>query len=112
MAVNGGVRPISLISSYESNTFLDNYELQKAADLIWAKIQACDEFIQRTEPFKTIKTDKAKAEKDIEHLLTELNQIALSLQPFLPHTSEQILAVLKDPKPENIPKLFPRIEHL
>ena len=86
------------------------YELQKAMDEIWKKIQACDEYIQKTEPFKVIKTDREKAKKDIEHLLLMLNEIAQSLKPSLPQTSEKILAVLKDPKLENIPRLFPRIE--
>ena len=110
MATANNIRPISPVLSYQSNLFLDNYELQKAVDDIWKKIQTCDEFIQKNEPFKLIKTDKEKAEKDIQHLLSELHQIAVDLIPFLPVTSEKILAVLKDPKLENIPRLFPRIE--
>ena len=92
------------------DSLLDKYELQKAVDEIWKKIQGCDEFIQKAEPFKVIKIDKEKAVKDIEHLLSELYQIAADLMPFLPQTSEKILTALKDPKLENIPRLFPRIE--
>jgi len=89
---------------------LDDYELQKFADAVWQKIKACDEFIQKNEPFKVIKTDKEKAVKDIQYLLSELNQIAVDLIPFIPQTSEKILRVLKEPSLENIPRLFPRIE--
>jgi len=110
MAVSAGILPISPITSYQSNQLLDHYELQKAADAIWQQIKACDEFIQKNEPFKVIKTNKEKAEKDIKYLLSELHQIAAELIPLLPHTSEQILKILKDPKLENIPRLFPRIE--
>ena len=93
-----------------SNQYLDKYEIQKAADAIWQKIKVCDEYIQKTEPFKTIKTNPEKAKKDIEYLLSQLHQIAYSLQPFLPQTSEKILKVLKKPTSEKIPRLFPRIE--
>ncbi len=88
---------------------MDNYQLQKAADLIWAQIKLCDEYIQKTEPFKKIKVDEIGAKKDIEFLLSELSAIAQSLTPFLPHTSEQILKALSNLSVENIPRLFPRI---
>jgi methionyl-tRNA synthetase len=91
-------------------SFLGHYELQKATDAIWQKIAACDQFIQKNEPFKLIKINKEQAVKDIQLLLSKLHHIAVDLIPFLPATSEKILAVLKDPKLENIPRLFPRIE--
>ncbi len=109
MAVTNSVSATTSIPSYQSSPLLENYELVKAADEIWKKIQGCDEYIQKTEPFKTIKTDKEKAVKDIKHLLNELQIIAVNLQPFLPHTSQQILKALKEIKPEGIPRLFPRI---
>ncbi|MCX6796961.1 MAG: methionine--tRNA ligase [Candidatus Doudnabacteria bacterium] len=96
--------------SNKINKYIEKYELQKAVDEIWKKIKSCDEYIQKTQPFKAIKTDAEKAKKDIEYLLSELHQVAVSLRPFLPYTSERILKVLKEPTLENIPKLFPRIE--
>lgn len=113
MAVNASCSAPNLLgkkTADKSARYIENYELQKAADSIWQKIKACDEFIQKNEPFKVIKTDKEKAIKDIQYLLSELQQIATDLIPFLPQTSEKILAVLKDSKLENIPRLFPRIE--
>jgi methionyl-tRNA synthetase len=110
MAINGGIMNYELGIMNRKNPLLDNYELQKAVDAIWLKIKICDEYIQKREPFKVIKINKEIAEKDIKYLLSELNQIAVDLVPFLPQTSEKILAVLKDPKLENIPRLFPRIE--
>jgi len=114
MAVNAVLRSVPIygpnLNADKSANYMGRYELQKAADAIWQKIKSCDEFIQKTEPFKTIKIDSKKAKKDIEFLLEELNQIALSLQSFLPKTSEKILEALKNFKEGNIPKLFPRIE--
>ncbi len=111
----------------EALRYIEKYHIQKAMDAIWKKIQNCDEYIQKNEPFKVIKTDPDRAKKDIEYLLSELCQIAESLKPFLPQTSEKILTHLKllsgssaealakvdglkDPKLENIPRLFPRME--
>jgi methionyl-tRNA synthetase len=94
---------------YISSELLNNFELNKAIEEIWKKIQSCDQFIQKEEPFKKIKVDVEAGKKDIEHLLGQLNQIAISLQPFLPQTAEQIIKALNEPTLENIPRLFPRI---
>jgi methionyl-tRNA synthetase len=89
--------------------FMHSYEIQKAMDEIWKQIQTCDEYIQKTEPFKKIKVDVEAAKKDIEFLLSELFNIANSLAPFLPHTSQEIIKALTEIKLESIPRLFPRI---
>jgi len=110
MAANASIKnQASNIKNLERNKNLDLYQTQKVMDEIWRKIGECDEYIQKTEPFKTIKIDEAKAKKDIEYLLKELNEIAVILQPFLPTTSEKILNGLKSISQDNIPRLFPRI---
>ncbi|MBI3232107.1 MAG: methionine--tRNA ligase [Candidatus Doudnabacteria bacterium] len=110
MAVHAGIMNYELgIRNYEENELLATYELAKATDVIWKKIAECDQFIQKEEPFKVIKVNLEKAKKDIEHLLSELHHIAINLQPFLPQTAERILEVLKNPRQDNIPHLFPRI---
>ena len=103
-------RPASSVELDQSDFtgFLSKFELQKAADGIWNKIKACDEYIQKTEPFKAIKTTPEQAKKDIEHLLDQLYEISENLLPFLPYTSQKILEALKNSA--EVPKLFPRIE--
>lgn len=112
MAVNAGVKKQEVIGkeNKEINSYLDNYEIQKAMDLIWKHIQSQDKYIQEHEPFKAIKVDPEKGRKQIEFLLENLFQIATWLKPFLPSTSERILQALKELNVENIPRLFPRIE--
>ena len=112
MAVNAGVMSyeFGVRKPAKFDNYLETYDLQKASDAIWESIQYCDGFIQKNEPFKTIKTDKEKGTKDIQFLLSELSSIASILSPFLPQTSEKILQALKNPSEENIPRLFPRIE--
>ena len=86
---------------------LDTYELQKAADYVWSRIQTLDREITETEPFKVVKVDIEKGKELIAAQVTELYLIARLLNPFLPHTSEVIKeSILANKKPEN---LFPRL---
>lgn len=110
MAVNANIKNSEYRTQNTDSMYLNMYQLQKAMDEIWTKIQECDQYIQKEEPFNKIKTDEVGAKKDIEHLLGQLHQIALNLQPFLPKTSGKILQALTNLSLENIPRLFPRIE--
>jgi len=90
----------------EFSTLLEEFEIQKATDLIWNRISELDAKIQETEPFKLIKEDKEKAVNIIKELLIELYTIASMLNPILPETSEKIKEAIKENKmPET---LFPR----
>ena len=87
--------------------FMNSFELSKAMDLIWQKISEMDLYIQKTQPFKLIKEDEEKAKKILRELVSGLWDIALMLKPFLPQTSEKIIAAIQSNKmPES---LFPRI---
>jgi len=87
---------------------LETYDVKKAADYVWERIQALDKKIQDTEPFKVIKTDEKKGIELIIELTIELNKIVSMLQPLLPETSETIKKLIKaNKKPEK--PLFPRI---
>lgn len=114
MAVNAGIVGSGqwTVDRFDSEFagYLENYEIQKAADWVWAKIKAADEFIAKEEPFKKIKVDAEGGKRDIEHLLQELATVAYHLQPLLPDTAARVMAALQDVGSENIPRLFPRIE--
>jgi methionyl-tRNA synthetase len=49
----------------------DNYEINKACDVVWNIIQKADKRIQVEQPFKLIKTDKDNGKKIIEELGVE-----------------------------------------
>lgn len=109
MAANGGISnsqfPIPNFNP-EFVEHLESYEIQKAADWVWAKIKAADEYIAKEEPFKKIKVDNEGGKKDIEYLLHELAVIAYHLHPLLPDTADKIQAALRGGE---IPRLFPRL---
>ncbi len=92
----------------EYKKLMDNFELSKTMDLIWQKISDLDLRIQKTQPFKLIKEDEARAKEVLAELVLGLKEVALMLRPFLPSTSEKILEAIKSNKmPE---PLFPRLD--
>lgn len=98
--------PVALESvSYpqEYKEYMEKFELNKAADYIWARIGALDEKITSTAPFKVVKTDEAAGKKIIEELVVELAAIDLMLEPFMPETSKLIIeAIMANKKPGNL----------
>ena len=78
-------------------------------DFIWQKIGEMDSYIQKNQPFKVIKEDKAEGERMISHLVSELSTVDDLLQIFMPSTSDNIKKAIKENKmPEKA--LFPRKE--
>ncbi|HUD04335.1 MAG TPA: methionine--tRNA ligase, partial [Candidatus Paceibacterota bacterium] len=55
----------------------DRYDLKAVTDHIWNRVQWLDEFIQKTEPYKKIKTNETQAKKDIKELIEKLWIIAI-----------------------------------
>lgn len=94
---------------YSYDGHLEGFDIKKAADVVWSGIAVLDKKIQDTEPFKLVKTDPEKAKGLIGELVGDLWRIAYRVEPFLPGTSETIVAILKNP-PDPLPVLFPRIQ--
>ena len=57
---------------------------------IWRVIEAANNHIARTEPWKLVKTGPVALREIIFHIWNTLRLIALSLYPFMPSTSESI----------------------
>ncbi len=90
------------------NESLRLFNPQSAIDIIWKEIQALDEMITETEPFKLIKTDRDAALKILTNLKEGLYHIGRLLRPIMPTTASAILVAIKaNKKPDN---LFPRLE--
>jgi len=82
---------------------LDNFEFNKATDLIWKKIGELDMRIQETQPFKLIKEDREKAIEIIKKLVQDLYVIARLLNPIMPETSKTIKSLIKENKSPDTP---------
>jgi methionyl-tRNA synthetase len=74
------------------------YDLKNVMDKIWSRINDLDVQIQRTEPFKLIKTNPEEAKKIVSGLVRGVAEIGYLLAPFLPDTSAKILDCVKNKK--------------
>jgi methionyl-tRNA synthetase len=74
---------------------MNNFEINKATDIIWQKISELDGKIQTTQPFKLVKTDKETAIKIIKELVVDLYAVARMLNPIMPATSAIIESTVK-----------------
>jgi len=88
---------------------LEAFDIQKAADFIWRQVQALDQKIQATEPFKVVKVDEEKGKALISELVVELYTIARMLNPIMPETNATLKALIKANKKPSAP-LFLRRE--
>lgn len=88
---------------------LETFDIKKAIDYVWDRIQNLDKKIQETEPFKVVKTDEAKGKEMIKELVLELYTIARMLNPLMPETNEKLKKLIRDNKKPETP-LFLRKE--
>lgn len=84
------------------------FRLDQASAEVFDMAKKIDAEINRTEPFKLLKTAPEEGKKIISHLVQELFNVTCWLEPFMPNTSLAIFeAIRNNKKPEN---LFPRKE--
>ncbi len=80
-----------------------NFDLKKAADLTWERINDLDKQIQETEPFKLVKVNPAAGKELIAGLVVELYTVARMLNPLMPQTSVIIKDLIKGNKSPETP---------
>ena len=68
-----------------------NFEINKALDLIFNYISGLNKYMDDSEPWNKIKTNKAEAAEIITQLVEGFRIIGILLQPFLPIASEKLL---------------------
>lgn len=82
---------------------LNNFEINRATDLVWKKISEMDSYIQENQPFKVVKTDKEAGHKMITELVVKLYSVARMLNPIMTDTSTKIKALVKSNKTPDSP---------
>ena len=102
-----------VIAEFEDMTqyfnLLNNFEINKAVQMIWSEIGAMDLYIQENQPFKMVKTDKKAGREVISSLVIRLYSVARMLNPIMPETSKKIKELVKSNKSPKVP-LFLRKE--
>ena len=86
---------------------LDKYKFNEALGIIWSWIGRLDQTIEENKPW-TLTSEKLK--ERLDDYVHQIRRIATALAPFLPETSERILAQFSGPTIKSGPLLFPRIK--
>ncbi len=89
----------------EVQTAIGEFKFNVAIESLWAQIAKVDKRLNDTKPWKMSQTE---AQEILIELVQEIRLIAYNLKPFLPTTSEIILAQLAGEIKSNSP-LFPRL---
>ena len=89
----------------EISSNLESYKFDEALRFIWNKISTLDKAVSDEEPWKQ---EGETLNNSLQKYLIEIREIGVNLKPFLPETSEKILAGLNS---TNIVSeiLFPRL---
>lgn len=87
--------------------FIGEFRFNDALAEVWGLISLCDRYIDKEKPWSLDATrDKQEQKEIMGNLLFVIGEIAKLLEPFLPETTEKILAQLKA---GDVVSLFPRI---
>ncbi len=88
------------------SNFEKTCEFDKAIASIFETVKSCDVFINTKKVWTLEKKEKQNA---LEKLVSDINNIAHSLLPFIPETAHTILDQFHGPEIKISPPLFPRI---
>jgi methionyl-tRNA synthetase len=91
---------------------IDRVELTNALDEIWQRVRRLNRYVEEEAPWVLAK-DPARApdlDRVLRALIEGLRVVTVLLHPYLPASSERLLAALDEPVLAPIDPLFPRIE--
>jgi methionyl-tRNA synthetase len=77
---------------------IEEFNIQKAMNIVWEHVGELDRIIQKEEPFKLVKTDPEKGKEIINDLVVRLYTIGRMLNPMMPATSKIIKETVKSNK--------------
>jgi methionyl-tRNA synthetase len=105
---------------------LDRAELSQALDVVWTLVRRLNRFVEETKPWELAKdeADPERLDEVLYNLVEGLRVTTLLLVPYLPQTSETLLAALAEDgralaelgsrgggqQVERVSPLFPKIE--
>ncbi len=98
--------PFEKLNSGEYKRALDEFRFNDALSIVWDKVKTVDKYIDANEPWKLQGDDLKKV---LETSSSQIIEIAVLLQPFLPQTAGKILKQFDGPTIISQSPLFPRI---
>lgn len=74
----------------ELDGMMQRFEYAQALQLIWSQVlDTANRYIQNTEPFKLVKTDRDACKVVLSNLADAIRVIGILIKPFLPSTAEK-----------------------
>lgn len=119
LAENAGFENSSNVTDFSSvvgkneayKKAFESLKLNEAIDAVLIKVGQADKYIDEHKPWELAKDESKKGALTnvLRHLVNEINEVATLLQPFLPETSEKILAQYSQKHIKAQAPLFPRL---
>lgn len=106
--LSSGVEAETAGTNPEYLSAFKTYDMKRALEYVMRRVGELDAMIQRTEPFKVVKTDTEKGRELIIATVHELAIVARLLAPFLPTTAKEIERLIIEHKMPEKP-LFNRL---
>lgn len=86
---------------------LNEYQFNETLSFIWEKISQADRYVDINKPWEL---KGVELEKVLNHLVSEIREIAILLEPFLPETAQKIQKQFAGPEIKVTAPLFPRLQ--
>lgn len=98
LEATGNVEPGDIYEETDTETtvqqvqgHIEACQYNQALERIWRQVlDVANRHLDRTEPWKLVKADRAAAKKVLHDLVEQLRAVAILLKPFLPRTAETI----------------------
>lgn len=90
-----------------------HYRVDQVLLEIWEKVRALDKYLDETKPWVLLKEENPLSEKHLpvwQTLVTEIREISVLIEPFLPETAQRIQKQFADTTIHSADGLFPRLE--
>ena len=88
---------------------MDNLKFDRALEEVWVLVKGLNQYLEEEKPWALAKTDTDQLGEVLRHAVSDLDQIAMLLLPFLPTTAEKILATFANGKIDHeVGVLFPK----
>lgn len=80
---------------------------------IWARVRGLNQLVEEEKPWVLAKTDQDQLDQVLAHLVSDLLQVAVLLEPFLPETSAKIIKTFGGQKVNpSVGILFPKLDSI
>tara|TARA_Y100000310_G_C20699549_1_gene828439 strand:+ start:1282 stop:2652 length:1371 start_codon:yes stop_codon:yes gene_type:complete len=94
---------IKKLKEKEIDKLVEDFELDKALNEIFAFIDSCNEYVQNKKPWES------KDKRVLFELVESIRKISKLLYPFIPKTAEEISKIFKTEKIKKSPPLFTKL---